>query len=131
MQKQTPKPALSTPVEQRYYAAFDFSVLEGVMRINGPVASGKQKTCAMTHRWRGRETGESVIAVGSDELLLKMVFSKHGTAVSGDFEGGCVEPVTFTGMKVVAGNNQESSRKDEWRDLSARAYERARVNRWR
>ncbi|TKA64431.1 hypothetical protein B0A55_09800 [Friedmanniomyces simplex] len=130
VQQQTAKPIQGTPAEQRYYATFDFSVVEGIMRISGPVTSSKQKACAMTYRWRGRESGERVIEVGSHERLLEIAFSKRGTTLSGDFEGDCVGKVSFTGVKVEAGDYRLGSSEYEWKDLSARSYERERVGRW-
>ncbi|TKA74843.1 hypothetical protein B0A55_05341 [Friedmanniomyces simplex] len=130
VQQQTAEPIQRTPAEQRYYATFDFSVVAGIMRISGPVASGKQKACAMTYRWRGRETGERVIEVGSDERLLEIAFSERGTTLSGDFEGDCVGKVSFTGVKAEAGDYRQGSSEYEWKDLSARSYERECVGRW-
>ncbi|KAK5699921.1 hypothetical protein LTR97_006055 [Elasticomyces elasticus] len=116
--------------DQRHFATFDFSIIEGIMRISGSVGVDDQPECAMTYRWRGRETGESVIDLGSDEQTYSLVFSERGTKMSGVFGGGLVERVDFTGVKMENGGDRQGSSKHEWGGLSERSYERERVGRW-
>ncbi|KAK5689085.1 hypothetical protein LTR17_026534 [Elasticomyces elasticus] len=116
--------------DQRHFATFDFSVIEGIMRISGSVGVDDQPECAMAYRWRGRETGESVIDLGSDDQTYSLIFSERGTKLSGVLGGGLVERVEFTGVKMESGDDRQGSSKHEWGGLSERSYERERVGRW-
>jgi len=127
IRKHTKVPTQEASAEERYYATFLVKKIAGVMRISGPVASGKQEACAMTYRWRGLETGGLVS--GPDKVLMGIVFSEYGTAVSGEFEGGGFPRVTFTGVKVEAGNNRRSSSEYQWNSF-ATAHEKERPSRW-
>ncbi|KAK5686122.1 hypothetical protein LTS10_002236 [Elasticomyces elasticus] len=120
----------SSQADQRHFATFDFSVIEGIMRISGSVGMDDQPECARTYRWRGRETGESVIDLGSDEQTYSLIFSERGTKLSGVFGGGLVERVEFTGVKMESGGDRQGSSKHECGGLSERSYERERVGRW-
>ncbi|KAK0802736.1 hypothetical protein LTR87_003802 [Friedmanniomyces endolithicus] len=129
IRKHTKVPTQETSAEERYYATFLVNKTARVMRISGPVASGKQKACAMTYQWRGLETGEGGLVSGPDKVLMEIVFSEYGTAVSGESEGGGFPLVTFTGVKVEAGNNRRSSSEYQWNSF-ARAHEKERPSRW-
>ncbi|CAD6439737.1 f3264f75-1397-40cf-9e4f-c25dccdfe720 [Sclerotinia trifoliorum] len=84
------------------------------------------------YRWRGEETGEGEIQLGSDKTLESITFNDKEKSLSGtftcDFAGKC----TFTGLKVMY--RPQESRIDpevEWADRSEAAYEDARQARWR
>lgn len=124
------QPAQHSEVHDRHYATFDFNLVSGIMRITGELAVGKQESCAMKFIWRGRESGENVIQLGSDERVLDLAFSQFGTKLEGRIEGDIVGPTMFTGIKVSAGNRQEGSSRDAWRDLSESNYNRECVGRW-
>lgn len=83
------------------------------------------------YRWRGEETGEGEIQLGSDKRLESITFNDKEKSLSGtftcDFAGKC----TFTGFKEVY--HPHESRIDpevEWADRSEAAYEDARRARW-
>ncbi|KAK5716747.1 hypothetical protein LTR15_009639 [Elasticomyces elasticus] len=116
--------------DQRHFTSFDFSAIEGIMRIDGSVGVDDQPECAMTYRWRGRECGESVIAVGSDKQLYSLDFSERGTKLSGVFGGDLVPRVAFTGVKMVSGGDRQGSSKYKWKALSEKNYHRESVIRW-
>ncbi|KAJ8064598.1 hypothetical protein OCU04_006927 [Sclerotinia nivalis] len=84
------------------------------------------------YRWRGEETGEGEIQLGSDKTLESITFNDKEKSLSGtftcDFAGRC----TFTGSKEMY--RPHESRIDpevEWADRSEAAYEDARRARWR
>ena len=94
--------------------------------------SPKQPT--FNYRWRGRETGEGEIEVGSDKNLTSITFSGQGGAkLSGTIECEYVQGCEFTGIKMEMGGPQEASRikiEEEWRELNERAYDRECTRRW-
>ncbi|KAF7957631.1 hypothetical protein EAE96_003205 [Botrytis aclada] len=84
------------------------------------------------YRWRGEETGEGEIQLGSDKRLESITFDDKNKSLSGtftcDFAGKC----EFTGLKV-AYRPQESriDPESQWESRSEDAYEEARQARWR
>lgn len=141
----------SSPSAQ-IWATFDFGVLEGVMRFldakaptgktycesdleirgNGPPP--KPSNSALNYRWRGRETGESVISLYSDRDVQRIDFTEYGTVLTGTFQGDVLDKVEFTGLKIGPVPLMPSSRRpqvrNEWERYSEEEYERARVGRW-
>ncbi|KAK4548251.1 hypothetical protein LTR36_010121 [Oleoguttula mirabilis] len=124
-----PTSSADTASEARYSATFNLGVVEGIMRITGVPANDKQHSCSMAYRWRGRETGEGEIQLGSDQRSYDLTFTEYGTRLEGVF-GGCVERTGFTGMKVRAGGNQQGSSAGMWGGFSGASYEAERVGRW-
>jgi hypothetical protein len=86
------------------------------------------------YRWRGIETGEGEIQIGSDERLNPVTFSGQGGAkLSGFFECEYLSKCEFSGIKIEVGDPRKASNisiKEKWKDLNERAYERARAGRW-
>ncbi len=86
------------------------------------------------YRWRGEETGEGEIQSTSDENTCSITFKDPGgTRLKGKFKSGiCGEECHFSGLKI---SSTPSSRmpdpSGEWAGRSERAYEYARVARWR
>ena len=91
----------------RFYARFDFAVIESIMRIFPTTNAHPQHPFRIknnpnfTYRGRGRETGESEIS----------------------------GLVSFRGTKVRHRKGQSGSSRYEWSELSEAAYEMARVGR--
>jgi hypothetical protein len=85
------------------------------------------------YRWRGEETGEGEIQLGSDETIDSMTFKGDGgTKVEGKFKSGiCCDECHFTGMKV---SSTPSSRMPdlslEWSSRGEKAWNYACVARW-
>ncbi|KAF5879556.1 uncharacterized protein Bfra_006765 [Botrytis fragariae] len=84
------------------------------------------------YRWRGEETGEGEIQLGSDKRLESITFDDKNKSLSGtftcDFAGKC----EFTGLKV--NNRPQDSRIDpesQWESRSEAAYEEALQTRWK
>lgn len=139
------------------YAEFDFLVIEGTMRFVNPRPAKKLKGSARDNdsgerksaqfllpetslpssmaskfqfRWRGRETGEDEIQLGSDEVLCSINFESPN-ALRGTFRSDLTGVVDFQGFK--SGTNIRNFSLDpgyEWDEMGEDAYERARVGRW-
>ncbi|TGO30982.1 hypothetical protein BPAE_0002g00740 [Botrytis paeoniae] len=84
------------------------------------------------YRWRGEETGEGEIQLGSDKRLESITFDDKNKSLSGtftcDFAGKC----EFTGLKV--NHRPQDSRIDpesQWESRSEAAYEEALQTRWK
>ncbi|KAM3424514.1 hypothetical protein BST61_g6517 [Cercospora zeina] len=115
-----------------YMATFDFSVIEGIMRISCPNKRKKtDRKLKGTYVYRGRETGEGMIDVGADRATYEIEFKNMGRRLEGEFEGYAVGSVRFTGEKVGKGAQQRASSAAEWASYSEEAYEEARVDRWK
>ncbi|KAK3720556.1 hypothetical protein LTR37_003605 [Vermiconidia calcicola] len=115
----------------KYCAEFDFGIIEGVMRIN---ALGKTKHNAgrqTQYVWRGRETGEGEIQLGSDEASQSITFHGYGTSLKGSFKCDYLELVEFSGLKISESGGHSKSGAMAWDELDEDAHERARANRWR
>jgi hypothetical protein len=85
-------------------------------------------------RWRGRETGEGEIQLGSDEKLCSITFSgPGGCKLTGTFNNEYTGKSKFSGIKTSTEQRKRSRGigvEEQWRGYNARAYERARVGRW-
>ncbi|KAE9365177.1 hypothetical protein N431DRAFT_430685 [Stipitochalara longipes BDJ] len=86
------------------------------------------------YRWRGKETGEGTIQLGSSGYLYKMTFSNNGRRLTGTFGSHDSEPgdVEFTGTRL--GYRlvfDELNIQSEWAKLDKAAYDRASRERWR
>lgn len=79
------------------------------------------------YRWRGAETGDGEIELGSDRSLESITFSNKGEELSGTFQCDFAGKCEFTGTKVMS--RPHGSRIDpdaEWEDRSETAFEYAR-----
>ncbi|KAI9646549.1 hypothetical protein NHQ30_004542 [Ciborinia camelliae] len=84
------------------------------------------------YRWRGEETGEGEIQLGSDRRLESITFSKSGMELSGTFKCDFAGKCNFTGLKVTSRpRNSQIDPEAEWVSRSEAAYEYAREARWR
>lgn len=113
----------------RFSATFHFSIIEGIMRISPLGKKNAKGERSTTYRWRGRETGEGEIQLGSDEKAFTMTFGQYGTKVAGRFRCEYLEEVSFTGIKVGEGSGRGVSA-EGWEDFSEEAYDYACVHRW-
>ncbi|TGO19698.1 hypothetical protein BTUL_0003g01550 [Botrytis tulipae] len=84
------------------------------------------------YRWRGEETGEGEIQLGSDKRLESITFDDKKKTLSGtftcDFAGKC----KFTGLMI--NRRPQDSRIDpenQWESRSEVAYEEALQTRWK
>lgn len=83
------------------------------------------------YRWRGEETGEGEIQIGSETKQNPITFSgPGGTKLTGTFECKHLSKCEFRGIKIGVGEPAAVSIEREWRDRNEAAYERARVGRW-
>lgn len=83
------------------------------------------------YRWRGEETGEGGIQLGSDEAVQAITFSNKGDKLSGTFKSDYTGECHFTGEKVAT--MPWGSRVDpemEWENRSQAAYDYASRSRW-
>ena len=138
---------------RQIYGRFDFGEYKGVFRfsIEQEKAIGNpykehdneefflpndipsEKNPTISYRWRGREDGENVIELGSENALYQMTFSDGGRRVTGtwDCEGdpGSVE---FSGVKVYDhGIYDGMNIKYEWGNLNEDTYHRENRDRWK
>lgn len=86
------------------------------------------------YRWRGKEDGEGVIQLRSENYLYEMTFSDGGRRVTGTWGSHDADPgtVKFSGVKtsyhgVYRGMNIQF----EWGNLDEAAYDQANRDRWR
>ncbi len=82
-------------------------------------------------RWRGEETGEGEIQLGSDEKLCSITFESPN-ALTGTFHSNYVD-AEFRGVKENSQGGSKAYGSDPgylWSQKSEAAYERARVGRW-
>jgi hypothetical protein len=83
------------------------------------------------YRWRGEETGEDEIQLGSDKVVQQITFSKKGNELSGTFKSDCTGGCHFTGVKIS--EQAWGSRVDpeeQWTNRSQDAYDYANRSRW-
>ncbi|RAL67783.1 hypothetical protein DID88_008510 [Monilinia fructigena] len=84
------------------------------------------------YRWRGEETGEGEIQLGSDRTLESITFSNNGKELSGTFKCDFAGKCNFTGLKVMSRPHDSRIEPEvEWANRSEDAYEYARHARWR
>ncbi|CAK7212295.1 hypothetical protein SCUCBS95973_001415 [Sporothrix curviconia] len=85
------------------------------------------------YRWRGEETSQSEIQLGSDEDEYHISFyGPRVHKIKGTFGGGPVGACTFMGFKTGVGADltDRFNLKYEWERYSQEAYDRASVARW-
>ncbi|KAH7311846.1 hypothetical protein BKA65DRAFT_413203 [Rhexocercosporidium sp. MPI-PUGE-AT-0058] len=83
------------------------------------------------YRYRGEETGEGVIEVGSDSELYSITFcGPKGQTLTGTIGGGAFGDCTFTGVKVDGAGAEYLNIREEWANGNASAYENTRVGQW-
>ncbi|KAH6724357.1 hypothetical protein BKA61DRAFT_28170 [Leptodontidium sp. MPI-SDFR-AT-0119] len=170
--------------KRQLYGAFDFRVIEGVMRFEKPVPVPKAEKSESSkkrkkedgldddgdvnmdqypefasnegpndysenvfhlgakdrptarrpvwrYRWRGTETGEGEIQLGSDRAVRSITFSEKGTKVSGTFICDYTRECHFTGTKVSAWPRNGYLDPDvQWGKHSRAAHEEAERSRW-
>ncbi|KAK7892995.1 hypothetical protein LTR67_007232 [Exophiala xenobiotica] len=93
-------------------------------------------------RWRGEETGEGEIQLGSDEKLCTLEFLSSN-ALTGIFISGVTGKIPFQGIRNganklaehIARRNKKNpvyatDPSEEWISRSEAAYESARIGRW-
>ncbi|KAI9838043.1 MAG: hypothetical protein M1819_006197 [Sarea resinae] len=80
-------------------------------------------------RWRGEETGEHEIQLGSDEKLCSVTF-RSAKKLEGFLEGAMFAKTRFTGTKLGAASSKGPDPDGQWSNRDERAYEEARRNRW-
>lgn len=83
------------------------------------------------YRWRGSETGEGEIQLGSDNHVESITFSNKGTELQGTIQTGFAGSCDFTGVKVSS--QTSDSRVDpeaRWANNSREAHEYAAKARW-
>jgi hypothetical protein len=90
-----------------------------------------------SYRWRGEETGEGEIALGSDKEVYTITFGgPYGTECRGFFAGVCFSDTRFIGKKIGTLKEPRNAKyeisevSNEWGGRSEAEYERARVARW-
>ncbi|KAF2444936.1 hypothetical protein P171DRAFT_286335 [Karstenula rhodostoma CBS 690.94] len=129
------QPTVSLPC---FGATFSFGVVSGVMRLY-PVQTPRKKSNAnfkvknnktFEFIWRGRETGESQIQIGSDKNAYEITFGNHGTTFTGKFSCNYVGKVTIKGTKMSHGHGQKGSSMSRWEQLSERAHDQESRSRW-
>lgn len=119
-------------------ANFSFGVVSGIMRLK-PAQTPKKKGNAsfkiknnrkFEFKWRGRETGESEIQLGSDKDTYEITFGNYGTTFTGTFGCRYVHEATIKGTKVSHGHDQRGSSAARWEQFSELAHERESRSRW-
>lgn len=96
--------------------------------LDSALPSSKHPT--WTYRWRGEETGEGEIQLGSDNEVFQIAFGgPKGTELEGTFGACFTGNCRFTGRKVGLGTASSIDIGYEWVKRNADAYERARVGR--
>ncbi|KAF9031000.1 hypothetical protein BDZ89DRAFT_1064322 [Hymenopellis radicata] len=110
------------------WGTFEFGVISGVIRSKGSVTSGSR---SINFQWRGREEGENVISLGSDNS------GRIEFLVNGNIKGTIntdLGKFAFTGKKMVRENVVWSMSianwKYEWRSTNESAYECENKGRW-
>ncbi|KAG4419598.1 hypothetical protein IFR04_007300 [Cadophora malorum] len=83
------------------------------------------------YRYRGEETGEGEIELGSDSELYSITFcNPKGQTLKGAIGGSAFGGCTFTGVKVGSDGNVHLDIQEEWANRNASAHENARTGRW-
>ncbi|KAL5324847.1 hypothetical protein ACEPPN_005966 [Leptodophora sp. 'Broadleaf-Isolate-01'] len=83
------------------------------------------------YRYRGEESGEGVIELGSDLELYSLTFcGPSGRVLKGTIGGSVFEDCTFTGFRVGDVGTEYLDIREEWANRNASAYENSRVDRW-
>lgn len=97
----------------------------------GPNDKPSARNPTWNYRWRGEETGEGEIQLGSDNRLESITFDDKDKSLTGtftcDFAGKC----DFTGLKVMYRPHDSRIDPDmQWENRSKAAYDRASRARW-
>jgi hypothetical protein len=120
------------------YGEFDLGEYKGVLRFisdNRFIFNANDTVSAQDdtrfYCWRGKETGEEVIILGSEKSVSRMKFSNGGNTVEGTWNSTSGDPgeVKFTGTKT--GGHGYVDIHQEWRDHNEVAYGKADRDRWR
>ncbi|KAK0105507.1 hypothetical protein ONS95_004132 [Cadophora gregata] len=82
-------------------------------------------------RFRGEETGQGEIEIGSDSELYSITFcSPRGQTLKGVIGSSSFGECTFTGVRVGGDGNEPLDIREEWASRNASAYDDARIGRW-
>jgi len=135
---------------QQLIARFDLGVVTGILRFIKPTAtkgflyrdqdfdlgaidmSGSARE-TRHFRWRGRDSSENIIQLGSDQKIGSIDFSKDSTILSGRVAIDAVGEAAFEGIRVAKVESTERKAKGlkyEWERLSDEQYEQERTGRW-
>lgn len=118
----------------RFHATFDFGPVEGSMRIFPPSSNRRanspfivKEDPAFQYVWRGRETGEGVIQLETNDYDPgEITFANYGMTFEGRFRCPYISGlVTIKGRKTSHGRGEQRSSKEAWAELSERAYDEA------
>jgi hypothetical protein len=83
------------------------------------------------YRWRGSETGEGEIQLGSDKDFQSITFSKKGMELEGTIKINFAGTCHFTGVKVHSQpQDPHVDPEAQWNNNGEAAYESARKVRW-
>ena len=88
------------------------------------------------YRWRGEETGEGEIELGSDTKLCSLTFESPN-ALRGTFSSAYTGKIKFNGFKAGFDSQQHQGKSylldpgSQWSSRSGAAHEHARIARWR
>ncbi|MCJ1353215.1 MAG: hypothetical protein MMC33_003200 [Icmadophila ericetorum] len=98
----------------------------------GPTNNPSPKHAKWSFRWRGEETGEGEITLGSDEELCQIKFGgPGGTELSGAIHTPVAGSCDFKGWKIgPVGSRPTISAEAEWEQRDESAHEYARKARW-
>jgi hypothetical protein len=97
----------------------------------GAVTMPSKKHPTWDYRWRGSETGEGEIQLGSDANQYEITFCEpRGTKIKGMFGSEYHRDCGFTGVKIAPGGPSSIDISQEWADRNSDAHEAARVGRW-
>jgi hypothetical protein len=98
----------------------------------GTVSQPSEECQSWNYRWRGEETWESVIELGSDEKPYSVKwFGPRVTKLEGTFGSDMLKDCKFTGIKIGVGSELEKiDIAEEWANRNESGYEYARRARW-
>jgi hypothetical protein len=85
------------------------------------------------YRWRGQETGENLIELGSDKNICSIMFKgTGGITLEGNFKNDiCCNDCSFTGRKISPTPSSSMPKpRREWGSRSEKEYDYACVARW-
>ncbi|KAF4626346.1 hypothetical protein G7Y89_g11814 [Cudoniella acicularis] len=83
------------------------------------------------YRWRGEETGEGEIQLGSDKAVQCITYSNKGTELSGTFKCSYLRECNFTGVKIrPRPSDGHVDPEAQWTNRSQAAYDYASRARW-
>jgi len=85
------------------------------------------------YHWRGKEMGEEIIQLGSDNFTYKMKFLHGGKRVKGTWGTHDSDPgnVQFGGVQTSESDGSPGFRiRYAWKDYNEAAYNKANRERW-